>query len=80
MVIVKNIHGRDCEVHFQALARRVLAVASKRIEGTWKAYCDAVPGDSHEKEVEEVFLRGVPMSERVARTLFPEFEEIPYAR
>jgi hypothetical protein len=80
MVIVKNIHGLDCEVHWRALARQVLVVASKRIEGTWKAYCDAVPGESHEKEVEKVFLKGIPVEEKVARVLFAEFKDVPYAR
>ena len=37
-----------------ALASRVLAVATTRVEGTWKAYCDAVPGRDHRAECDAV--------------------------
>ena len=63
-----------------ALARQVLVVAKTRIEGAWKAYIDAVPGMNHEEEWKEVTLTGVAVSEKVARLLFPDFEDVPYAR
>ncbi len=62
-----------------ALASKVLTVATTRIDGTWKAYCDAVPGEDHHAEKGEVLRHGDPLREKVARALFPEFEEVPYA-
>ena len=66
-------------VRLHALASKVLVVAKTRVEGTWSAYCDAVPGDNHELEVDEVLKRGDKMPEYIARVLFPEFKDIPYA-
>ncbi len=62
-----------------ALARCVLAVARTRIEGAWAAYVDAVPGTNHGAEVDPVLSNGAKLREPVARVLFPEFEELPYA-
>ncbi len=64
----------------RALARRVLCVAVTRIEGRWKAYCDAVDGQSHDDEAGEIIKLGVPLYPAVAAAVFPEFAEIPYAR
>jgi len=61
------------------LAHNVLAVATTRIEGAWKAYIGAVPGFNHELEKEEVFRQGTQLPEDVARCLFPDFDG-PYAR
>ena len=66
-------------VRLHALARRVLVVARTRIEGTWCAYCDAVPGDSHGVELNAVLADGDKLMEKTARVLFPEFDDIPYA-
>lgn len=63
----------------RALASRVLVVARTRIEGTWAAYCDAVPGYDHDNEERAVLLRGDKLPERVAAALFPEFDGVPYA-
>lgn len=63
----------------RALASRVLVVARTRIEGTWAAYCDAVPGYDHDHEERAVLLRGDKLPERVAVALFPEFDGVPYA-
>lgn len=62
-----------------ALASRVLVVAKTRIEGTWKAYVDAVPGINHDCEWAEVADCGDRLREDVARILFPEFDDVPYA-
>lgn len=62
-----------------ALAMRVLAVATTRVEGTWCAYCDAVPGNHHDYEMSEVLDHGDKLGEEVARVLFPEMEGVPYA-
>jgi hypothetical protein len=62
-----------------ALANSVLAVATTRVEGTWSAYCNSVPGMSHRKEAEEVLRHGCKLSEKVALVLFPELEGVPYA-
>lgn len=63
----------------RAMAMRVLAVAHTRIEGTWSAYCDAVPGEDHSLEEEGVLRRGDKLDESVALALFPQFKGIPYA-
>jgi hypothetical protein len=72
---------RDFEpiVRRRALAQRVLVVARTRIEGAWAAYCDAVDGRDHVAEQEGVLRMGAKLDESVARVLFPEFEELPYA-
>ena len=66
-------------IRIHELASQVLAVAETRIEGAWSAYCDAVPGNNHQVEYELVLRRGAKLSEHVARALFPELEEVPYA-
>jgi hypothetical protein len=66
-------------VRRRVLVTHVLAVAQTRIEGTWAAYCDAVPGYDHDNEQAAVLLHGGKLSERVARILFPEFADLPYA-
>ena len=66
-------------VRFRALASRVLAVAHTRVEGTWCAYVDAVPGQRHEDEIDQVLARGAKLDEAVARVLFPRFTDLPYA-
>jgi len=62
-----------------ALAMRVLCVATTRIEGTWIAYCDAVPSLNHKHEEQEVLDHGDMLREDVALKLFPGFAGIPYA-
>lgn len=64
---------------YVALDYRVIAAASTRIEGTWKAYIGAVEGINHNNEYEEVLKYGSQLSEEIARTIFPSFSEIPYA-
>jgi len=63
-----------------ALASRVLAVAHTRIEGAWCAYIDSVPGINHRDESEIVLNDGDKLSEDIARVIFPEFIDIPYAK
>ena len=67
-------------IYRYALDRNVLAVATTRIEGTWKAYISQVPGKSHADEFDEVLRSGTALPEQVARTLFPYLAEVPYAR
>jgi len=62
-----------------ALAQRVLAVARTRVECAWAAYIDAVPGYDHGAESEAVLDHGDKLPERIARTLFPLFDAVPYA-
>lgn len=66
-------------VAVHALACRVLAVARTRVECAWTAYCDAVPGISHGREVQPVLDYGDTLGEEVARALFPQFDGVPYA-
>ena len=65
-------------VIYKALATRVLCVATTRIEGGWSAYCDAVPGLKHVAELSSVLSGGDPLRPAVAKSLFPEFDGIPY--
>jgi hypothetical protein len=67
-------------IYRRALAAKVLAVATTRIEGAWKAYCDAVPGRDHDVEWQQVLDRGCALQERHALAIFPEFEGVRYAR
>jgi hypothetical protein len=61
-----------------ALATRVLTVATSRVEGTWSAYVDAVPGYDHDREACDVAFHGDKLPEGVARALYPEFEGVTY--
>ena len=67
-------------VRVRVLASRVLAVAETRIDGSWKAYCAAVPGNNHMREAPEVLRHGDDIGEELACFLFPEFRDLPYAR
>ncbi len=60
-----------------ALARRVLVVAVNCVEG-WTAYCDAVPGKNHDKELYAVARTGCKLHEPIAQSIFPSFANIPY--
>lgn len=66
-------------IRHRALASRVLVVARTRVECAWSAYCDAVPGQNHRAEREAVLNLGVKVEEKIARMLFPEFIDVPYA-
>jgi len=70
----------DPVVRVRALASRVLVVAQTRVECAWAAYCDAVPGQNHAVEWEEVLRQGSKLEETTARNLFPSFKGVPYAR
>ena len=61
------------------LATRVLVIAVNRIEGTWNAYVDAVPGIDHDTEWEQVFHTGVKLPRDVADVIFPRYKDTPYA-
>ena len=67
-------------IRVHSLASKVLVVAQTRVEGTWAAYCDSVPGMYHDKEYDAVLRRGDKLMEEVARVLFPMFKDLPYAR
>jgi len=64
---------------YKALACKVLAVASLRIEGKWKVYIGAVEGQNYDKEWNEVFKHGDATTKKIACAIFPEYEEMPYA-
>jgi hypothetical protein len=63
----------------RALASRVLVVAHTRIECTWAAYVDAVSGIDHSQEADRVLRSGAKLDESLARQIFPEFKQVPYA-
>ncbi len=64
----------------RALSPTVMAVATTRIEGAWRAYIDSVPGQNHSKEWPEVLRHGAALDEPIACAIFPHFDGIPYAR
>lgn len=68
------------KVIYRALDRRVVAVATTRIEGKWSAYIGAVDGIRHDIEYLEVIALGGKLDENVARSIFYEFADLPYAR
>jgi len=72
-------HEWEPSTRVRALSSRVLCVARTRIEGAWAAYVDAVPGKSHAGEWEPVLEHGAKLDERLARVLFPEFDDLRYA-
>lgn len=63
-----------------ALGARVLVVAQTRIECMWAAYIGAVPGWNHFYETTDVLISGAKLDVRLARILFPEFDDVPYAQ
>ena len=71
--------GWEPQVAVFALSRRVLVVANTRIEGRWKAYIDAVPGEDHDKEWQDVRRHGGTVPHEIARVMFLAFADIPYA-
>jgi hypothetical protein len=62
------------------LSARVMCVAATRIEGAWSAYVDSVAGLQHEVEWQTVRENGTKLDEPIARAVFPEFADVPYAR
>lgn len=66
-------------INWKALDLHVPVVAVKRVEGCWCAYIKNCPGDNHERELEEVKKWGSKLSKETALTIFPMYEEIPYA-
>ena len=66
-------------IRVRALATQVLCVAQTRIEGAWAAYCDSVPGINHDHEYAQVLKFGSKLPEDIARVIWPEFKDIPYA-
>jgi len=66
------------KIRIHALAAHVLCVATTRIEGKWKAYCDVVPGVNHDNEWRTVLDQGCPLSRSIAIVIFREFSDIPY--
>lgn len=67
-------------VKYRSLDRRIIVVATTRIEGSWSAYIGAVDGLCHDKEYFEVLKNGAKLDENIARSIFFEFTDIPYSR
>ena len=61
---------------YKALSARVLVVATVNEHvGDWASYIDAVPGQCHELEFEEVAHTGAKVSKDLATLLFPTIAE-----
>ena len=73
--------AREWKAHisYHAIASNVLVAARTRIECAWAAYVDAVPGYDHDQEWQAVLDHGSKLSEHVARAMFPQFKDVPYA-
>lgn len=65
-------------VMWRVLGHRVIVVAKEGQVNDWAAYIDAVPGQNHNNEWQQVRDHGDKISERVARVLFPEFDKLRY--
>lgn len=63
----------------RALASKVLVVGRTRVEGAWAAYIAAVPGANHDAEEAAAYNEGTKLAEEVARAVFPELADVPYA-
>ena len=63
---------------YRALSQRVLAVAKEGYVDDWACYIDAVEGNNHEAEVEEVYRYGAKVSKEIAEVLFPNFKDLRY--
>lgn len=55
-------------------------VARTRVEGTWKAYIGIASGIHKELERKRILDQGSPLKEDTARTIFKNFDELPYAK
>ena len=78
--INRYCHGWEPTIRIHPLAAKVLAAATTRIEGTWKAYINSVPGKRHDLEYNEVLRHGDEIPEHIAKVMFPDFADLPYAR
>jgi hypothetical protein len=62
------------KTEYRALAQKVIAVAFACVSaGDWAAYIDAVPGEHHALEWQEVAKSGCKLPQNIAEALFPEF-------
>jgi len=60
-------------MEYIALDKKVLVVAVEGAVKDWAAYIGAVPGDSHDKEYQDVARHGTKLSRGFAELLFPRF-------
>ncbi len=68
------------KVFRSAIHHKILVVGHTRIEGKWSAYVAPVPGRNHDNEWKEVLRTGSKLLEAIARAIFPELSELPYAK
>lgn len=67
-------------IRYRALHSRVLAVFVPRIEGAFSVYVTPVPGENHDEESRQLWqVHGSKLSERVARAIFSDYDDLPYA-
>ena len=62
-------------IRYTSLDMRVLAVAVEGAIKDWSCYIGAVEGNNHEREFQEVARRGTKLDYRIARILFPDFDQ-----
>ena len=60
---------------YYALDQHVLAVAVEGQVGDWAAYIGAVPGHCHRVEYESVRKSGAKLPYKIARVIFPYWDE-----
>lgn len=68
----------DKAVLWKSLAMRVIVVAVEGEVKDWAAYIDAVAGDNHIREWQEVRRRGTKLPREVAEILFPKFKHLEW--
>ena len=75
----KNIEFEP-QIFSRSLARNIVVVARTRIEGSWKAYIGSTDEGSHKDAIPDILAYGTAVTESLARTIFPLFKDVPYAR
>ncbi len=66
--------GYRKKVRYAVLDTNVIAVAVQGEIGDWAAYIGAVEGENHEREYQKVADNGTKLSYKLARMLFPDFD------
>lgn len=71
-------NDRPRRVEYKALSYRVLAAAKEGYNHDWTAYIKDVPGHNYDEEQHIVLAEGDKLSEKIARAIFPEFNDLTY--
>lgn len=73
----KKVYSEPHDTYYP-LDMHVLAVAVAGDIGDWAAYVDAVEGENHDIEWQEVAKKGSKLSRKIASAIFPQFDPDRY--